>query len=89
MTILTVDDLKHLLAECAGEDEELDLARELDTSLTDLGYDSLALLETAAVLQQRFGVRLSDDTVGRLETPRQLLDEVNARAAVPAGHPGA
>ncbi|WEH30874.1 acyl carrier protein [Streptomyces sp. AM 3-1-1] len=81
MSALTVDDLKKLLAETAGEDDSVDLAGELDTPFVDLGYDSLALLETAAVLQQRYGIALTEETVGRLGTPRELLDEVNTTPA--------
>ncbi|MFC8075122.1 phosphopantetheine-binding protein [Streptomyces sp. NPDC057307] len=83
MSTITTDDLKQILAECVGEDEDVDLDGSLDTSFTDLGYDSLALLETAAALTQRFGVELSDDTVSRLETPRHLLDEVNGVERAP------
>ncbi|GAA3870441.1 acyl carrier protein [Streptomyces lacrimifluminis] len=78
MPRMTLDDLKLILDECAGEDERTDFGSDLlDTSFTDLGYDSLALLETAATTTLRFGVELADEAVTDAETPRQFLDLVN------------
>jgi act minimal PKS acyl carrier protein len=79
---MNIDDLKRLLVECAGEDESAGLDGDiLDRPFTDLGYDSLALMETAARIKQEFGVAVSDEEVAALETPRMLLDLV-ARARV-------
>lgn len=82
MSQLTFDDLKQILVQCAGESGEAGSASlgtdVLDVPFTDLGYDSLALLETAAVIEQRFGVPLSDEDVSGAQTPRQFLDLVNA-----------
>ncbi|MDX6353605.1 MAG: minimal acyl carrier protein [Streptomyces sp.] len=78
MTHMTFEDLKLIITECAGEDEQVALGEEaLDVPFTDLGYDSLALLETAAVVAQRFGVELPDDEVGITSTPREFLNHVN------------
>ncbi|MFC4031638.1 acyl carrier protein [Streptomyces polygonati] len=78
MTPMTFDDLKRIITECAGEDERIALGEDaLDLPFTTLGYDSLALLETAAVVTQRFGVALADDEVGIDSTPREFLDRVN------------
>ncbi|WP_131766946.1 acyl carrier protein [Candidatus Protofrankia californiensis] len=79
MSQLTLDDLRTILREAAGEDESVDLAGDiLDTAFTDLGYDSLALLEAAAVIDRNYGITLADDLFTGVETPRQLLAEVNA-----------
>ncbi|SBW22614.1 hypothetical protein FDG2_2875 [Candidatus Protofrankia californiensis] len=79
MSQLTLDDLKTILREAAGEDESVDLDGDiLDTAFTDLGYDSLALLEAAAVIDRNHGITLADDLFTGVETPRQLLTEVNA-----------
>jgi act minimal PKS acyl carrier protein len=79
MSRLTFDELKRILTECSGVDDPAGLGDEtLDTAFTDLGYDSLALLETAAVVARRFGVELSDAAVTRAETPREFLDLANA-----------
>jgi act minimal PKS acyl carrier protein len=76
-TWMTIDDLRRILAECAGEDESGDLHGDiLDTSFSDLGYDSLALMETATRIKHEFGVEISDEDIAVVETPRLLLDMV-------------
>ncbi|MFC8663394.1 MULTISPECIES: phosphopantetheine-binding protein [Streptomyces] len=81
MTI-TLDDLVLVLTECAGADDDVTLnGQNLDLPFTDLGYDSLALLETAALMKHRFGVELTDEEVTGIETPREFLDRVNHAAA--------
>ncbi|WP_405619753.1 acyl carrier protein [Streptomyces sp. NBC_01511] len=79
MATITLDELARVLTECAGADDgDVTLGHQnLDTSFTDLGYDSLALLETAALVQQRYGVTLSDEDVSGIDTPREFLDQVN------------
>ena len=82
MSTLTIDGLKEILRSAAGEDDGADLDGDiLDVAFADLGYDSLALLETAARIARDFGVTLSDDDVDQIETPRALLDQVNAALA--------
>ncbi|MFC3350725.1 acyl carrier protein [Streptomyces echinoruber] len=74
---MTLEDLRRILAECAGEGDFLDPRVDIaDTSFTDLGYDSLALLETAARIEQEFGVSLPEDLIATLDTPRSLLAAV-------------
>lgn len=49
----------------------------LDSSLDrDLGLDSLALAELISRVEQSFGVTLSEQTLSRAETPRDLLREI-------------
>ncbi|MCP3759034.1 acyl carrier protein [Streptomyces sp. TBY4] len=72
-TEMTLDDLRRILSESAGcEDSQLD-GDILDTGFAELGYDSLALLETAAVIQRDYGVEIP----AQFATPRELLDSVN------------
>ncbi|HZR52016.1 MAG TPA: acyl carrier protein [Streptosporangiaceae bacterium] len=79
MAHLTLEDLKATLRAAAGEDDSIDLDGDiLDTEFGELGYDSLAILETASLIGRRFGVQLPEDEVGELQTPRQLIDFVNA-----------
>ena len=50
---------------------------QLNSSLQrDLGFDSLGLSELIMRSEKAFQVRLPDDLLGRLETPRDLFDEV-------------
>ncbi|MER7013306.1 acyl carrier protein [Saccharopolyspora sp. NPDC000359] len=81
MSKLTIDDLRRILVDCAGEDEAAELGADaLDTEFDDLGYDSLALMETAARIHQELGVLIPDEQVAELRTPRQVLDLVNGAA---------
>ncbi|RAY12724.1 actinorhodin polyketide synthase [Actinomadura craniellae] len=79
MTKLTVTELMEIMRECAGEGEGVAAAGDglPDTTFELLGYDSLALLETAARIERDYGVRLDDDQVTESETPRELLSLVN------------
>ncbi|GAA2425877.1 acyl carrier protein [Actinomadura vinacea] len=75
---ITLPDLVTALRECAGEDENVDLGGDIgDRTFTDLGYDSIALLETSARMADRFGLDLDDDVLTGLETPTELLRYLN------------
>ncbi len=43
-----------------------------------LGYDSLAILETASHVERGFGVQLPEDEVGQQQTPREFVEFVNS-----------
>jgi act minimal PKS acyl carrier protein len=74
---MTIDDLIRILIACSGE-SDADLGGDiLDVPFTDLGYDSLAMLESSVQIEKEFGVRVPEDRVAALETPRELLDLVN------------
>lgn len=76
--VLTLDDLRRILREGAGADESIDLDGEiLDTEFADLGYDSLALLETASRISREYAIELADDIVLAASTPRDLIKIVN------------
>lgn len=80
----TLDDLTRVLRDVAGQDEGVDLDEGiLDSKFADLGYDSLALLETGARLERALGVRLDDSTLNEVDTPRELLSAINQKLAVP------
>ncbi|MFI0421587.1 actinorhodin polyketide synthase [Spongiactinospora gelatinilytica] len=79
---MTLDDLRRIMVACAGEDEHVDLAGDIiDRTFAELGYDSLAVMETAARIEGEFGVKIPDEQVPELATPRALLDCVS-RATV-------
>lgn len=73
---LTGTDLQELLDAAAGP-PEAGIPDFLDADFEMLGYDSLARLETAALVQARYGVRMPDDVVAGAATPRELLTLVN------------
>jgi minimal PKS acyl carrier protein len=82
MTSLTLDRLRDIMRDCAGENESIDLNGDIgEVSFMDLGYDSLALLETTSRLEREFDITLDDDSVSEDGTPNTLIELVNARGS--------
>ncbi|AYY12643.1 acyl carrier protein [Actinobacteria bacterium YIM 96077] len=76
----TIDDLRNILHEAAGENDAADVdVGTMDTEFVQLGYESLALLETNVRIERKFGIKLDDSTVFDSTTPRALIEAVNAR----------
>jgi len=79
MRQLTLRELQDIMRQCAGEDESAQPLEQVeDQPFDELGYDSLALLETQARIKRDYGVSLSEDDLDQAKTPQQLLDAVNA-----------
>jgi act minimal PKS acyl carrier protein len=75
---VTMHDLKRALEEGSGVDEGVDLDRDLETmAFSELGYDSLAVLETGLRLGRENDIELDDSVFADLDTPQQMLDAVN------------
>lgn len=82
----TLDDLRRIVREGAGADDSANLDGDiLDTRFEELGYDSLALLETGSRIEREYGVKLDDATVGEVDTPAALLAVVNEALAQRVG----
>ncbi|CAL9327120.1 acyl carrier protein [Streptomyces sp. SudanB182_2057] len=78
MSELTLEQLWTIMTECAGEPEGAEPGTDVrDIEFGLLGYDSLALLETAARLERDYGIRFEDEVVLQATTPQSLLDMVN------------
>ncbi|MFF3753461.1 acyl carrier protein [Streptomyces sp. NPDC002018] len=78
-TEFTLGDLLPILLEGAGADEQVDLGGDIaDTPFTDLGYESLAMLETAGRIEREYGISLDETALAEALTPRALIDLVNA-----------
>jgi act minimal PKS acyl carrier protein len=78
MAEMTLRDLITLLRECAGEADGTDLDGDvLDVPFTDLGYDSLAVLQTTGRIERDYDIRMSDDAAAEAHTPRLLLAFIN------------
>jgi act minimal PKS acyl carrier protein len=83
---LELNDLKTLLRECAGEEEGVDLDGEiLDVPFSELGYDSLAVLQTTGRIERDFEVLLDEEAVDEAETPRAYLELINRALSERAG----
>jgi act minimal PKS acyl carrier protein len=79
MRQITLCELQDIMRKSAGEDEYAEqLEQVADQPFEQLGYDSLALLETQARIRRDCGVGLSEDDLDQVNTPQQLLDVVNA-----------
>jgi act minimal PKS acyl carrier protein len=79
---ITLTDLVTVLRECAGEAEGVDLDGDVaDRTFDELGYDSIALLETCARMADRHGLHIDDDVVGELRTPDELVRYLNQAPA--------
>jgi minimal PKS acyl carrier protein len=74
---MTIDDLRKILIACAGESDGVLDGDIRDVDFDDLGYDSLALMETAARIKSDFGITIPDEQIPQLRTPGELLDLVN------------
>ncbi|SEK86570.1 acyl carrier protein [Streptacidiphilus jiangxiensis] len=78
----TLDDLRRILLEGAGADEAVDLDGDiLDKDFEELGYESLALLETGGRIEREYGIRLDDSVLTEEPTPRSLIEAVNTALA--------
>ena len=79
---MTIEELRGILIACAGGDDG-DAPREdfADLAFDDLGYDSLALIETASRLKLDHGVVIPDDLITEVGTPAELLKLINDRIA--------
>ncbi|MEV7088429.1 acyl carrier protein [Streptomyces sp. NPDC093085] len=82
---MTLDDLRATLVACAGEGDTVDLSGDiLDVSFEELGYDSLALMESAARIERAYGITLPEESTAEADTPRALLALVNGATATTA-----
>jgi act minimal PKS acyl carrier protein len=80
--MFTIDDLRRIMRQCAGENDAGDLDGDiLDVTFQELGYDSLALLESASVIERELRLELPDDVVSEAKTPRALIAVVEDRLA--------
>jgi act minimal PKS acyl carrier protein len=79
-SLFTLDDLRRILLEAAGEEEGVDLTGDIiDTEFSALGYESLALLETGSRIEREYDVSLEDSALTDAVTPRGLIDIVNTQ----------
>lgn len=81
----TLDDLKRILVECAGDDDAVDLDGDiLDQGFEDIGYESLAILETGGRIENEYDVIIDEAVLTVHVTPRELIAAVNELLTVSA-----
>jgi len=82
MEAFTLADLKEVARRSVGAKDTPELTEEtLDTALLELGYDSLAVYELVTMLQDELGIRIADEEIEDLRTPRAVIELVSARLA--------
>jgi minimal PKS acyl carrier protein len=80
MDKFTMADLVRVMRAAAGEDEAINLDGDiLEVSFADLGYDSLAVMETASRVEREYGVSLPEETMATIETPKEFVELVNGQ----------
>jgi act minimal PKS acyl carrier protein len=83
ITEFTIKDLRRILFEAAGEGDGADLnLATMDTDLVQLGYESLALLETGSRIEREYGIKLDEEILLDSITPRGLIEAVNDQLPV-------
>ncbi|WP_280497777.1 acyl carrier protein [Nocardia asiatica] len=77
---MTITELRSILVACAGGEDLAGLDSDIaGVEFEELGYDSLALIETAARIQRDFGVTIPEEQLIEVKTPQELVDIVNAQ----------
>ena len=80
MSAFTHEDLKTIMLSAADEDSAADLDGDfLDQPFADLDFDSLAVLEIATSIQERYHLLIPDQAIAEMTTPRDVLDYVNGQ----------
>ena len=70
----TVSEFAHLVADIG--DVPIEEVTPEKLLAEDLGLDSLALVEIAVAVKDRWGVRLAADDLGRFKTVQDVLDRL-------------
>lgn len=79
MAKFSLDELKQIMRQCAGEDESADLDNDFEAVTFDhLGYDSLAILETVGRIERTYGLKLPEEGLSEITTPGALVAFVNS-----------
>ena len=73
MTATPSPELAQIIEEASGLEAE---SLAADATLTELGVNSLAMIEIAVRIEDAFGVRLDDEDVHRLTTVGELAQHI-------------
>ncbi|MGW1510613.1 acyl carrier protein [Streptomyces sp. NPDC002394] len=79
-TDFTLDDIRGILRQSAGEPENLPLDGDIaERTFEEIGYDSLARLEACGRIEREYGVSLDAELIQGTSTPAYLIAAVNAQ----------
>ena len=77
--MFTLDSLRRIMDATGGADDGVDLGGDIGaTEFTDLGFDSLAMLEIQARVKQELGISFPEDSATLLLRPDDLVAYVNS-----------
>ncbi|WP_205789381.1 MULTISPECIES: acyl carrier protein [unclassified Micromonospora] len=66
------------LRRAAGDDDGLDLDGDIaETTLADLGYDSISIVEMTLLIERELKISLPEDRANKDTTPREFVELVN------------
>lgn len=74
---ITLRELELLMRQYVWDGDWQSFEHAPDQPFDELGYDSLALLETHSRIKRDYGVLISEDDLERVHTPRALVDFIN------------
>lgn len=90
MQQITVPILMDILERAGGAAADVDLTADVaDVELQGLGYDSLAILEAAGLVEREYGVVLDEAALFDARTPHELTTVVNEALAAKTAQPPA
>lgn len=75
MAIDTVQEVKSMLARMTGLDPEE--IKETDVLTSDLGIDSLKVIEIATYIEKTYKVKVKESQMTRIRTVRDCVDVLN------------
>ena len=79
MSEFTVAEFKQIVGSALGPEEAAAVGPgTLDTKLTELGVDSLGMLEIANQIQGRYAAKVPDDYLDASLTPRETIQLVQS-----------
>lgn len=87
MAKFTLDDLNRIIETYVDVDAQV-AENALDTSYSDLGMDSLGVIELVERIHLGYRVPVPTDTIEELRTPRLTIDYVNEHLAEGHGADG-
>jgi len=84
MTTFTLFDLLQLLRESADQDSGVAVIvdeNNADRTFDELGFDSLAIFNVAAQIEERYSIQIGYDVMAETKSPRALFSLIQRRLA--------
>ncbi|WP_026525248.1 acyl carrier protein [Butyrivibrio sp. MB2005] len=72
---MNLDEIKELIAETLGVDE--DKVTPDANLIDDLGADSLAIVELHMEIEEKLGIKIPDEAISDLHTVSDVLEAIN------------